>query len=334
MTARRQSGSKKGHSGALGLKQLQKGLDAGRRAALYLCVGPEYLLARRALELIESAILDEAARVWAKDDLVCGDASLVEMAQAITQAPMLGGARLVILRSFDKLRKAERDHFSDLLAAQPDTTTLVVVAEKLDGRTKLTRMLKERAVSVACEPLPAAELPTWIEQEFMVRAPKLTVTRRAAERLAELAGPELGTVSGEIEKLILYQAGGGQVDSPEIDRVVAGGVASDLSELLDAFGGRDRLQALGALGRLLEAGVAPVQIVAYLGYRVADLLRATEAPRSGWIRREVAAQVGRYSIPELRRGAVLLYEADGRLKSSRGAPTLVLETWLNRVMTA
>ncbi len=109
--------------------------------------------------------------------------------------------------------------------------------------------------------------------------------------------------------------------------MVAGGVGASLADLVNAIGERNMAGALGALATVLEAGHHPVEVLAYVGYRVHDLWRAAEIGRRPgvWFRPEVLQQVRLHQPAALRRGAIALFDADRRLKSSGGDPRLILE---------
>ncbi|MGD8395554.1 MAG: DNA polymerase III subunit delta [Candidatus Eiseniibacteriota bacterium] len=320
-------------AGAISLATLRQRIEAGRIERLYLCLGEESWLARAAVGTLEAAVVTELNREWGKEEIVASESGAAELLRAATAAPMLGGRQLVVVRGIERLRKQDKELLPRALATVPDSTVLVMTALKLDGRTTFARELKRLATVVDCEPPAPETIPTWIRQRFAIPGRERRVTDDVVRRLHGLAGNDLGALDGEIEKLVQYVGPDREVTRADVDRVVAGGTGATLAELQDALGERDARRGLAALATLLETGHHPLEILAYVGYRIHDLWRAvdTQGRGGGWIRPEVLGQARHHRPQELRRAAAWLFEADRRLKSSGGDPRLVLETLIRKV---
>jgi DNA polymerase-3 subunit delta len=308
-------------------------LAAGTIDRVYLCLGEESWLARDAVEAIARCVLAEAGCDWGKEEFTASETAAASILRAATAAPLLGGRQLLVVRGVEKLKKADKDAFPASLAAIPDTTVLVLTARSLDGRTTFARELKQLATVVGCEPLAEERIPAWIAARLAIGGRECKAEAGVAERLLELVGTDLGTLDGELDKLVQYVGERRTITRDDVDRVAAGGVGASLAELVQAVGERRVPAALAAVGDLLEAGHSPIEVLAWLGYRFHDMWRAQDLgnQRGVWIRPEARQQARRYQPAELRRAAALILEADGRLKSSGGDPRLVLESLIRKV---
>jgi len=329
--------------GELSLATLGKELTAGTLRRVYLLEGGELLLRREVLQAIENAALglDPSTRAFGRQVFPGAEARVEDILAATAGMPMFGERRLVIVDGVDRLRKNDRDSLVPALATVPDTTVLVLVADKLDGRLTTTRDLRARAAVVPVSELPAAMVPKWIESRS--RTLGHTIAPAAAQQILALAGPALSALAGEIEKVSLYVGAKKAITVEDVNRVVAGGLGSTLDELVNAVGERDLPRALRSLSRVLEAGEEPLRVLGFLNYRITDLWRLAHGHR-GWVRDEVRAAARRWSAPELARAIALLYAADRLLKGGEGSEggmplprqrhgdALVLETLLVRIL--
>jgi len=339
------AGARPAGGGELSLATLGKELTAGTLRRIYLLEGEELLLRREVLAAIENAALgsDPSTRAFGRQVFPGAEARVEDILAAAAGMPMFGERRLVIVDGVDRLRKNDREALVPALGTVPDTTVLVLIADKLDGRLTTTRDLRARAALIPVSELPAALVPKWIAARF--QALGHTVAPAAVQQLFALAGPTLSALAGEIEKVSLYVGAKKAVTIEDVNRVVAGGLGSTLDELVSAVGERDLPRALRSLARVLEAGEEPLRVLGFLNYRISDLWRLAHGHR-GWVRDEVRAAARRWSAPELARAITLLYAADRLLKGGEGGEggmplprhrhgdALVLETLLVRILPA
>jgi DNA polymerase-3 subunit delta len=351
VAARAGSGASRGSSrgtgaaagGALALTALGKELAAGKLRRVYLLEGEELLIRREVLLAIENAALgdDPSTRAFGRQVFPGAETRVEDILAAAAGMPMFGGRRLVIVDGVDRLRKNDRELLLPALASVAETTVLVLIADKLDGRLTFTRDLRARTAVVPVNELPAAMVPRWIESRF--QALGHAVAPAAARQLLVLSGPALSHLAGEIEKISLYVGAGKPVGLEDVNQVVAGGLGSTLDELVSAVGERDLPRALTSLARVLEAGEEPLRVLGFLNYRITDLWRLAAGHR-GWVRDEVRAAARRWSAADLAGAIGALYAADRLLKGGEGGEggmplprhrhgdALVLETLLWRIL--
>lgn len=302
---------------ALEVAALQRELAKERIRPAYLILGEELLLRREASQAIEAAALgdDPTARALGRQVFSGGEARIGDILAATAGLPMFGGRRLVLVDGIERLRKGDREALLPALTNLPDSTILVLTADKLDGRLTFTRDLRRRTAVVSAAPLPERELPEWIGRRFAARGHR--ISRACAERLLLLTGPGLSALAGEIEKVSLYVGEAGQITEEDLNRVVAGGLGGTLDDLTRAVGERDLARALAALAGALEAGEEPLRILGFVAYRLGDLWRLANGIR-GWVRPEVEKAARNYTTSELARAISLLHEADLALKGVGG----------------
>jgi DNA polymerase-3 subunit delta len=323
--------------GATTASELAAQIKRDRLRPIYLLLGDELILRREALEAIETAVLgsDPSTATFGRQFFAGAESRASDILAAAHGLPMFGERRLVLVDGVDRLRKADRESLLPGLDDLPETTVLVLIADKLDGRLTFTRNLKQKAKVILAEGLAEDQVPRWIDGRFAALGHK--VTRDAAERLLLLVGPRLTVLAGEIEKTSLYVGPGQPVGVEDVGRAAAGGLGGTLEDLVNAVGERDLVRALTALSNALEVGEEPLRILGFLTYRITELWRIADGGR-GWP--AVQRHARNWRPTELAGAAAAIYSADRLLKGAgggvplgkRSGDRLILETLLRRII--
>ena len=116
--------------------------------------------------------------------------------------PVFAERRLVVVKAAEKLNARESELLLDCVKNPVESTTLVFVSPKLDGRLKFSQALTRAAITVDCSPLRDAQLPAWIARE--AERVGLRLEDAATQVLQESCGTSLYGVRHELEKLASY----------------------------------------------------------------------------------------------------------------------------------
>ena len=250
----------------------------------------------------------------------------------------------MFIRVAEKLKKGVKERLAAYAEHPVQSATLILVATKLDGRSKLMTGFKKHGVMVECKPLYANQVPPWISLE--VRRHEKRISQEAARYLADLVGVDMGQIADAVERLILYVGDRKLIELPDVEVAIAETAQRTIFEFTDAVGQRDRAKAIGILKNLLEHGEAPVGILAMLTRHMRLLLKAKEVdgrlPSESDIARYLSVhpffaknylqQSRIFSEKELRQSFRSLSETDRELKSSRIPRHLLLENLLLKIV--
>lgn len=312
---------------------LRKELDAGRVRPAYLLAGEEALFREAGLTALRAAVLGDAANDFDFDRLEGDRASAGALLDALRALPVLAARRLVVLRE-PEARKSRSEGLLDALGgavaelAEQELTVLVVVASRIDRRSRWVRAFAEPAALVACDPPKGTKAVAAFAAEEARRG-GITLGAGAAQALAEAVGPQLLRLRSELEKAVLLAGPGKRVSRDHVLAAVSAVSDEKIWELTDAtFDGRSA-DALVALSRLLSGGVAAPLVLGALASQLRKLVRARagETPRGHpFVVRRIEGQAQRQSIGRLLAGLRAAEEADQRLKGRGGlAAERVLE---------
>lgn len=298
-------------------------LGAGRIRPAYLVVGEEPLLRDTALASLESHVLAGAPRDFNFDRLETESASPARLEEAIATLPLMARQRLVVVRESEG-RGAGFDEawgrsFEALLGGGASASAvLVVVARKVDGRSRWVKSFREPAAVVECDaPDSDRELAAFLERE--ARRLGVDFSADAAARLCELVGPHLLLLRQEIEKLALVVGPGGRVDGRTVSLAVSNVSEESIWELTDAIGEGRKAASLETLARMSAQGEVPPVILGALASHFRRLVRAGhgEAVKGPpFVVRKLEQQARRFGPARLLASLRAIHRADVDLKGA------------------
>ncbi|MEO1198622.1 MAG: DNA polymerase III subunit delta [Pseudomonadota bacterium] len=300
-------------------------------ALVVLVYGPDTgLVSERARALVK-ALLAGSDDPFALAEL--DPTAIAEPGRLVDEASMLppfGGPRIVHVRRGDGIRPAAVSALLDT-----DLTGAQVVIE--DGDLKRDSALRKlcerhkRARALPCYADGAGDIDGLIDQAF--KAFDLRIEPDARRAMKDLLGGDRLASRMELEKLCLYALNDGVVTLDHIDAVSGDAGLLDTSDFVDAVGLGEVADADRHLGRLLQSGMHPVQLIGALQRHLALLRVIRSAVDDGqtiesalksirppiFFRREghVRQQALRWTLSALRRARDTLSAADldGRKQS-------------------
>jgi DNA polymerase-3 subunit delta len=326
-------------AGARATGASRRGAEPPRAVSLIL--GDEPWLAAEALRRLVDRLLPAADRQMGLDVLDAGETAVQEIIGRCETLPFFGSRRVVVVKRGEALRPQDQDALAAYLDGAPPPSTLIIVAEKLDGRRRLWAVLKRIARIIPCQRLEPPDLLRWVRAQ--AAAEGKTIAPEAAEALLALTGAGLAELHAEIGKLAAYTGARGTITAADVHEVTSHTAEATVFELMDAVGQRQPAHALRLLQRVL-ADEAPVKVLFMIGDQVRMLLRTQALQERSGGRRvpgDVAraalgtraflydryrAQLAAFGRMDAERMLQLLLDADTEIKTGGTPPRLALET--------
>ena len=318
--------------------QLESALKQQGPGALYLVAGEEDLLRDSALAAIKHATLGSEGDEFNYELFYGDEASGTDIRNSVAAVPVFAERRLVVVKAAEKLNAREGEALLDCVNNPVESTTLVFVSPKLDGRLKFSQALTRAAIMVDCSPLRDAQLPAWITRE--AERVGLRFEDAAVQVLQESCGASLYGARRELEKLASYVPPGRSVTAADVHLLRGMDPGASVFDLTLAIAEGRRGRTLSILARNLEAGEAPLRILGSLAWQYRRLWKVKESLANGGRESEVARSLRmdpwkvrsfleRFSEPHLQAALRLFFDTDGRLKGGSGSrPRIVLERLL------
>ncbi|HEU0064239.1 MAG TPA: DNA polymerase III subunit delta, partial [Flavisolibacter sp.] len=146
---------------------------------------------------------------------------------------------------------------------KPLQSTLLFIAyknKKVDGRTKLARLLKDRSVFVSTKKMYENELPDWVNN--LVKSKGYSIFNKALFLLIDHIGNDLSRINNEVDKLVLNLANRKNITEDDIERFVGVSKEFNVFELQQALAHKDLYKAIRIL-QYFESNpkAAPIQLI-------------------------------------------------------------------------
>jgi DNA polymerase III subunit delta len=246
---------------------------AGRLPRVHLVFGDnEFLVDDRAGQLI-SDIRSAAGSDLEVETVDCEEADLGGVVEELVTPSLFSVNKAIVLRHF-KLgteNKLAREIERCLATELPPGEHLVIVADKVDKRLKLAKMIEKEGDFVEVGAPDALGLRTWINDRF--RREGKTISPGVPEMLLDLKGDDLRAVDSEIQKLVTYAGEDAKITSDHLQALVGRSRAERVFDLVRYVLERKPAKALETIADMLEAGESGVGMVTYIGREVRWLIQ-------------------------------------------------------------
>lgn len=260
-------------------------IESGELDPVYLVLGDDEQEKAEVADAFERAV-EEGLRAFNVERLHGADAGLGEVIEATRTLPMMAPRRVVILLRAERCLAPKREsqaataaleEFEAYLAAPADHATLVLVSGDLDKRRGTTKRLLAGSTIVTCGVLESiADAERWVRRK--VAAEGAAIEPAAARQLAEMAGPDLTRLRGDVERLLLFAAGQETIRVDDVRATASPAAAHDDWAVARAIERGQAAQALKELALVLEAGAVPFMVLGQLAWVARTKLSADRVP--------------------------------------------------------
>src|SRR2546427_3990400 len=192
--------------GALTFDALLRSLKPEGRAPdpVYYLQGDEDVLKDEALRALTARAVEATARDFNVDTRSAADLDAAALRALVDTPPLLAQTRVVVLRGIEQMRrgsKARQELLRYLAAPNPTTVLVLVQSAGEEHDPELARL----ATTVAVEPLPPERVARWMAHR--AKQVGLEIEPDAIAAFVEIAGPGLGALAQELDKLAAVPAG-------------------------------------------------------------------------------------------------------------------------------
>jgi DNA polymerase-3 subunit delta len=200
----------------------------------------------------------------------------------------------------------------------PTNDVVFIEQETVDKRHP---MLKIESIQVIEFSAPNKKnLTGWISNR--VKKEKASIVPEAAELLGRLVGPDLRTLTNEIEKLIMYVAGKREIKQSDVELLVPYTEDAEDFGLSNAIGQRNARHAYDQLRKMLDEGRHPMAILAGIATQIRGLIEVKDMAGRGMNASDIAQAKGCRSD----------YAAKARLRDAKNFSMTRLEQTLEALL--
>ncbi len=262
-------------------RELKKELAEERIGNLYIFHGEETYLRDHYMGKIKEVLLTGGLDDFNYHLLPAREFSLQRLRELVDAMPMMSERTMVVVSDYD-IDRGDKEAMAELLSDLPEYVCLIfiydVIEYKPDGRSKLSKLIKEKGKVVNFVRQEQGDLTDWIARRF--RAQGKDIATGDARYLIFLCGDLMTGLISEIGKVAAY-AKGSRVTREDIDAVAAPQLDAVVFQLTDAIAAGDFDKAFSVLSDLLHMQEHPIMILSVLGRQLRQLYAARLAIENG-----------------------------------------------------
>ena len=227
---------------------------------VYWLEGEEEFYIDQVVNYAEHHILTEAEAGFNLTVFYGKDADWAAVINACRRYPMFAERQVVLLKEAQQMRDIDR---LEAYIERPLTSTIFVVSykeKKVDGRSKLAKLLKDKAELFTTKKMYDNQLPDWTSN--LIHSKGYEISQKALLLLVDHIGNDLSRINNEIEKLLVNLAGRNNITEDDIERYVGVSKEYNVFELQDAFAKKDKVKAIRII-QYFESNpkAAPIQLI-------------------------------------------------------------------------
>lgn len=274
--------------------------------------------------------------------------SLSVILGSAAEIPLFGGRRLIIVdrapwfskkavRGKDEESPPEEDNgveakeLAAYCASPNEDTCLVFLCDRADKRMKTVKAVEAAGTVREYKPKKSYELPDYI-RKYLDRQGK-NISPGGMDLLLSMVGEDLGLLTSEMDKLILFTEKRKRIESEDVERIVSQTAEATSFLLSDAIGMRHR-EKVRKYAETILAHTKPGEYAMLFGYlvnyfrlliRVKDLVAAKKRPAA--IAKELGVHEFRvkkamdaqkkYTMEELTEAMARMLDCDYKVKSGQ-----------------
>jgi DNA polymerase-3 subunit delta len=318
-----------------------KSFDPAAPAPIYL-IGPykpprarnasfEPLLAERAAERIVSELVDPTMRDMVYGAYYADETPAEEIVSTAETFPFLVERRVVLVRNAERYETESAGAPMLRYLASPNATcVLVLIAAKLDKRSKFYKACLQQAVLVECGELRDRELAEWVRAEATTLGKKIEPA--AVREVTDRAGARLSDVNNALQLTANFVGERETITQEDVEAAASQDVAEEeIWTLTDAIASSDMAAAVKALRKLLELGKNEFEIMGSVNW----LLKSAYAVAAGqpegapsvapFVQKKVTPLAKKLGVRKLRDAFSLCMDMEVMLRSTGVDKRLALE---------
>jgi DNA polymerase-3 subunit delta len=227
---------------------------------IYWLEGEEEFFIDQVMDYAEHHILNDAESGFNKVVFYGKDANWADVVNACRRYPMFAERQVVILKEAQQMREVEK---LEMYVEHPLSSTVFVVSykeKKVDGRSKLAKLLKDKGEVFTTKKLYDYQMPEWTSE--LIKSKGYSISNKALLLLVDHIGNDLSRMNNEIQKVLVNLADRRNITEDDIENYV--GISKDFNvfELQEAIASKDLPKAIRII-QYFQANpkAAPIQLV-------------------------------------------------------------------------
>ena len=227
---------------------------------VYWLEGEEDFFIDQVVDFAEHRILSVADASFNLSVFYGKDSQWPDIVNVCRRYPMFSERQVVIIKEAQQMRDIDK---LESYVERPLISTVLVIAykhKKVDGRTKMARILKEKAEFLSTKKMQENQLPEWTQE--LIRSKGYTISQKALHLLVDHIGNDLCRIDNETRKMLLNLGERKNINEDDIEKYVGVSKEYNSFELQAALAKKDLAKAIRIV-QYFESNpkAAPIQLI-------------------------------------------------------------------------
>ncbi|MDP4131602.1 MAG: DNA polymerase III subunit delta [Bacteroidota bacterium] len=208
---------------------------------IYWLEGEEGFFINQVMDYAEQHLLPESEKAFNQSVFYGKDADWAAVVNACRRYPMFAERQVVLLKEAQQMRDISR---LEPYIQQPLDSTILVISykdKKVDGRSKLAKLLKEKGEVLSTKKIYENQLPEWVSG--LAQSKGFSMAPRALSLLIDHIGNDLMRINSEIDKMAINLGSRKTITEDDIETFVGISKEFNAFELQDALVKKDLAKA-------------------------------------------------------------------------------------------
>lgn len=276
-------------------EDLRNQLKKREFAPVYLLFGAEtYLRDLAAKTIADLSLAASSLREFNEIEHSLNDSKVNHALADAEQLPMIDARRVVKINNVrvsansnkDNLKEEDEGLLLRYLNRPVETSIVIFIADELDKRRKISKILLENSVAVEFVGLDDNELVKWSTDKL--KELNAEADSRALNMLVSRVGNNVRRLTNELEKLAVAALPDKLITVELIESIVPNTREISNFDLSDQLLAKNKSRALETLKKILDDGAEPLMILGLIAYNFRRLFLTKELMEQGVERKEVA----------------------------------------------
>ncbi len=319
-----------------GMQIINSHIESGSFGNLYLLTGEEKYLILQYRDKLVNALIDKTDTMnysLFRDESI-SENEIISIAQTM---PFFAERRVVVIEESGFFAKKTDDSFIEAICDIPETTIVIFVESKTDGKLKLYNAFAKNGIIARFDSPDSRTLIRWVQGLF--REDEISIEDGAVLRLLENAGSNMNRIYTEVEKLKAYGYESKKITLNDVNILSSDVVEDKIFEMIDEISKKNKARVLKLYDDLKYLKTDAMSILALITKQYSRLLKTAEALESGndvkkvaaalksqeWIAKKYMALCKNYNTKMLIDSVNMCVDADSSIKSGRMKKDLAVE---------
>ena len=264
------------------------------------------------------------------------DVNIPEIIDLAETMPFFAEHRVIVIEN-SGLFQSGGEKLAEYLSSPAETVIFIFVEVKVDKRSRLYKVIKEKGRITEFTRQNEMTLKRWIAS--ILKSENKIISEKTCSLFLEKTGPDMANIRSELEKLICYSLNEYEITREAVEKVCTRSIANHIFDMVSAIADRKQKVALDLYRDLLSLKEPPMRILSLIVRQYNLMLQVKELQKKGIARPVIGQKVGlppyivakyevpasRHSFPQLTAALKACLKTDEDIKNGKIEDTLGIE---------